>query len=209
MMKKKRDVWKGFFVLEGMDGAGTTTQLRRCENEAKNVNLRLSSEAEPTNGAIGTLLRRFLRHELSATAPTLAWLFAADRQEHLWGENGVREKLDKGSKVLSDRYFFSSLVYQGLDLDTNFVSDLQKNFPFPEAVFFLDIDVETALKRRQNRGQGEELFEALALQERIRQGYLKVFDQAKKEGTSMEIHVLDARLPIEELQAVIWERICR
>ncbi|NNM68184.1 MAG: dTMP kinase, partial [Spirochaetales bacterium] len=65
-MKKKRDVWKGFFVLEGMDGAGTTTQLRRCENEAQKSDLGLSCEAEPTGGAIGTLLRRFLRHEISA-----------------------------------------------------------------------------------------------------------------------------------------------
>ena len=209
MMKKKRDVWKGFFVLEGMDGAGTTTQLRRCETEALKANLGLSCEAEPTGGAIGTLLRRFLRHEISATAPTLAWLFAADRQEHLWGSDGVRGKLDNGNKVLSDRYFFSSLVYQGLDLEADFVKDLQKDFPFPEAVFFLDIDVETALKRRQNRGQSEELFEASAIQERIRQGYLNVFDQARNEGTSMEICVLDARLPIDELQAVIWERICR
>ncbi|NNM55398.1 MAG: dTMP kinase [Spirochaetales bacterium] len=209
MAEKKREIWKGFFVLEGMDGSGTTTQLELCRTRAQQENLALDCEAEPTTGAIGTLLRRFLRRELEGSAQTLAWLFAADRQEHLFARSGIQHRLTEGRKILTDRYWFSSMAYQSLDLSWDQVWALQATFPLPEAIFFLDVDTQTAAERRDQRALAEELFEKAPLQERIRSGYHLVWEQLQRESPDSEIIIIDGRKPKPEIHSEIWERLCR
>ncbi len=209
MTEKKREIWKGFFVLEGMDGSGTTTQLELCRVRAEQENLSLDCEAEPTKGVIGTLLRRYLRRELEGSAQTLAWLFAADRQEHLYGKEGVQQRLAQHHKVLTDRYWFSSLVYQSLELPWDEVWSLQENFPLPEAIFFLEVDTETASSRRGQRELAEELFEKETLQERIRTGYQKAWEQIQIVAPETELIVIDGRNTKNDIHEWIWKRLCR
>lgn len=203
----RREVLPGFFVLEGIDGAGTTTQLRRLADRARAEGLSLRPDCEPTDHPVGKVIRSILRHEIDAHPAVLAPLFAADRRQHLDGAGGIRETIASGTKVLSDRYFFSSMAYQSLDRPWDEVWALNASFPLPEVLFWFEVPVTEAQARIDRRGQAREKFEDAPTQEKIRLGYHRALDQAQDEG--LEVVVLDARLPIDELTSTIWARICR
>lgn len=106
-----------FVVLEGLDGAGTTTQTKLLVERLTARGIPAIATHEPTSGPIGTLIRRALRHdwprpegELGSVEPpswaTLALLFAADRLEHL--QRVVDPALAQGKVVVSDRYDLST-----------------------------------------------------------------------------------------------------
>jgi dTMP kinase len=202
-----REVLKGFFVLEGIDGAGTTTQLRRIEARARERVVALRADCEPTPHPIGALVRSILRHQVAAHPAALAPLFAADRRQHIDGADGIRAAVGSGVRVLSDRYFFSSLAYQSLDLPWDEVWALNSPFPLPEVLFWFEVPVSEAQARIDRRGQVREQFEDAPTQEKIRAAYHRALDQAEAQG--LEIVRLDARLPIETLTDSIWDRICR
>lgn len=202
-----RETLRGFFVLEGIDGAGTTTQLKRLVARAEAEGLALRADCEPTPHPVGALIRSILRHEVDAHPAVLAPLFAADRRQHIDGAGGVRETLAQGKRVVSDRYFFSSLAYQSLDLPWDEVWALNAPFPLPEALFWFDVPVAEAQARIDKRGLAREKFEDAPTQERIRQAYHHAIDAAVAQG--LEVVRLDAALPIEALTDSIWSRICR
>jgi len=205
--KLPREVLKGFYVLEGIDGAGTTTQLKRLEARAAEASLPLRADCEPTPHPIGTLIRSILRHEVAAHQAVLAPLFAADRRQHIDGVNGVRQALSLGLKVVSDRYFFSSLAYQSLDLPWEEVWALNSPFPLPETLFWFEVPVEEAQARIDRRAQTREKYEDAVSQEKIRLAYHRAIAQAQTEG--LEVVLVDATLPIDALTDSIWHRICR
>ncbi|HLL53606.1 MAG TPA: dTMP kinase, partial [Myxococcaceae bacterium] len=98
-----------FFVLEGLDGAGTTTQCERLASELRSRGFRVLVTREPSDGPVGTMIRQALTGRLGMPggngplAPeTLALLFAADRADHLHAR--VRPALERGEIVISDRY---------------------------------------------------------------------------------------------------------
>ncbi len=202
-----REVLKGFFVLEGIDGAGTTTQLKRLELRARSEKIPLRADCEPTAHPVGVLIRSILRHQVQAHPAVLAPLFAADRRQHLDGEGGIRQALTDGTRVVSDRYFFSSMAYQSLDLPWEEVWALNASFPLPEVLFWFEVPVAEAQARIDRRGQTREQFEDAPTQQKIRLAYHRSLEQAEAEG--LEIVRLDASLPIETLTDSIWERICR
>jgi len=202
-----REVLDGFFVLEGIDGAGTTTQLKRLAVRARDEGVALRTDCEPTPHPIGVLIRSILRHQVEAHPAVLAPLFAADRRQHIDGAHGVREALDSGTRLVSDRYFFSSLAYQSLDLPWDQVWALNAPFPLPEALFWFEVPVHEAQARIDRRGQAREKFEDAPTQERIRLAYHRAVAEAEAEG--LEVVRLDASLPIEALTDSIWSRICR
>jgi len=207
MLTNKREVLKGFFVLEGIDGSGTTTQLHRLEARAVTEGVAFRADCEPTSHPAGVLIRTILRGDIEAQPGTIARLFAADRHQHLEGPLGIRRSLNAGTKVLSDRYFFSSLAYQGLDCSWEEVSDLNVGFPFPETLFFLDLEVGEAQARINSRGQAREIYEEAPIQERVRLGYQRAISEAQAQG--LEVMRLDARQSVKELTDSIWSRICR
>jgi dTMP kinase len=198
---------KCFFVLEGIDGAGTTTQLKRLELRAKQEHFPMRADCEPTHHPIGVLIRSILRHQVEAHPAVLGPLFAADRREHVDGTDGVRRALASGLVVVSDRYFFSSLAYQSLDRPWDEVWALNAAFPLPEALFWFEVPVGEAQARIDRRGQTREKFEDAASQEKIRVAYHRAIAQAEAQG--LESISLDASLPVEALTDSIWRRICR
>ncbi|MFM2418433.1 MAG: hypothetical protein RL385_3156, partial [Pseudomonadota bacterium] len=105
-----------FIVLEGIDGAGTTTQTARLVSALTAQGRRTQATREPSDGPVGVLLRQMLRGRVvspSGKAPPseeLALLFAADRLDHVSAE--LRPLLADGVSVVSDRYDYSSVAYQ-------------------------------------------------------------------------------------------------
>ena len=193
-----------FIVLEGLDGAGTTTQLRLAEKRLTQAGRPHFCTSEPTGGPLGLLIREVLKRRRSLHPTTLALLFAADRAEHLHEPGGgILGRLERGQLVISDRYLFSSLAYQSLGCDFEYVRCLNQGFPLPRHVVFLDTPVPESQRRLARReGAGPELFDAADIQDRILDGYRRGFELYRD---SLELHVLDGTLPAGEVFGNFWK----
>ena len=189
-------------MIEGLDGSGTTTQLRRIHEKAEGLSPPLFATFEPTDNPIGTLIRRVLHGELTVPPDTLMRLFSADRSLHLYKkEEGILDRAATGEVVLSDRYLFSSIAYQALGSSFEEVLGLNP-FPLPQKVFFLELAPELCASRREGRGK-EELFDQLETQRAIRDGYYRAFDAFKE----LNLEIIDGTLSIEEITRRIWRSL--
>ena len=163
-----------FIVLEGPDGAGTTTQARALSAALSARGRQVHVTAEPSTGPIG----KHIRALLGADKPTgdgwrtLALLFAADRLHHVQHE--IEPKLAAGVDVISDRYVLSSLVYQSLNVELDWVATLNQYARPADLTLVVDIDPEEAARRRSARAGAEEIFDAIDQQRRVREGYLSL-----------------------------------
>ncbi|MBP7552446.1 MAG: dTMP kinase [Spirochaetes bacterium] len=186
-------ILKNFVVIEGLDGSGTTTQLKELSS-----NLESSyPTCEPTDGNIGKLIKQILKNEISVEPMTLAYLFSADRNEHLYSANGVTERCKNGQIVISDRYLFSSLAYQSLYCEFNDILLLNDKFPLPEIVFFINTDPELCLQRIQKRNHEKEIFDDLEIQKKVLKNYIKSFDILKEKG--LKILNIDGSLSVKTI----------
>lgn len=194
-----------FVVLEGLDGSGTTTQLRLAAERLAASGRRWFCTSEPTSHPIGRLVRDVLTRRLEVQPRTLALLFAADRAEHLSEPQvGMQARLTRGELVVCDRYVFSSLAYQSLECDFEFVLSLNREFPLPRHVVFLDTPVSESQRRLAARnGSRPELFDGKDLQDRIRANYRRAFELFRPAG--VQVHVLDGTLPPERLFGNFWK----
>jgi dTMP kinase len=194
-----------FIVLEGLDGAGTTTQLRMAEERLAAEGRAHFCSSEPTDHALGALIREVLTRRRSLHPTSLALLFAADRAEHLLAPGaGILERLERGELVLSDRYLFSSLAYQSLDCDFEYVQALNAGFPLPRDVVFLDTPVRESQRRLGSRVEPE-LFDGADIQDRILENYRRGFDLYRDSG--LRLHILDGTLPPADIFQKLWKII--
>lgn len=190
-------------VLEGLDGAGTTTQARllgewlRARAAAPTVHITW----EPTDGPAGALIRRILTHEAVVQPRTLAALFVADRLEHLYHPQGIAAQLRAGAWVVLDRYYLSSLAYQSLTLAADEVPWLyQMHAPClrPDVTFFLDVPVAECLARiRRRRGAQLDLFEQEELLTAVLEKYRIAIRALQLQGET--IHLIDGGLSISQV----------
>ena len=201
--------WEGeildrFVVLEGLDGAGTTTQAGLLTDALQRRGERCHATREPTRGPIGRLLRAALRGELPMNPCTLALLFAADRSEHLYSPDGIVATLRSGGYVACDRYLFSSLVYQSLGCSATYVAELNMRFPLPRHLIFIDTPPQQCQQRVAAR-QRRELFEKLPLQQRLRRRYLVVLRQFADHGVA--VAQVDGSGSRDAVFARIWHHL--
>ena len=200
-------VLKNFVVFEGIDGAGTSTQIKKIvESDPQ----KFVATAEPTGLPTGKFLRRMLSGEFHVDEKTNAYLFAADRCEHIFGKGGVKELCESGKVVVSDRYFFSSLAYQSVSCGLELPMLLNSPFPLPEYLFFFEINPEISLARVNARNESKEIYENIEAQKKIAALYEKVIsmyesDPAKRE--EMKIIRIDATKSIEEIAQIIKSEI--
>jgi len=177
-------------VLEGLDGAGTTTQARRLVDDLAAAGRAAHLTREPSDGPIGRLLREMLTggHAI-ADAPlsqgTFGLLFAADRLDHLQRE--VEPALAAGAIVVSDRWYHSSLAYQGTGADRDWIATLNARARRPELTIFLRVRPEVAAKRRADAKRRAELFEDLEMQREVDAGYQATIAELQAAGERIEI----------------------
>jgi dTMP kinase len=195
---------QNFIVLEGGDGSGTSTQLdliRGRFNSSNTLLPLLYTTCEPTSGPIGILIRKALGGGLSLRGETLARLFAADRNEHLHGDEGIIDRARRGELVISDRYVLSSLVYQGITCGEELPGALNAGFPLPEVLLYFDLDPETALKRLENRSS-RDIYEYMDFQAAVRDRYRALLPRYEEQG--VKISRIDASKPREEVAEAVW-----
>jgi dTMP kinase len=221
-----------FIVFEGGDGTGTSTQCEHIQKKFRQTGRNAKTSAqrtehlmvsdyqgkylaaqsdvscfltfEPTNGPIGKIIRSALKKDTFINPETLAHLFAADRNEHLYQANGIIERCSKNEIVVSDRYTPSSLVYQGIECGETLPKKLNQDFPLPELLFYFDIDPEIALERIGKR-DFRECYEYLDFQIEVHKRYKKIIGEYAAAG--VKVQTIDASKPIETISSEIWETV--
>ena len=177
-------------VLEGLDGAGTTTQARRLVDHLVADQRAAHLTREPSDGPVGLLLREMLTggHAIAGeklSQGTFGLLFAADRLDHLQRE--VEPAIASGATVVSDRWYHSSLAYQGTGADRDWIAVLNARARRPELTIFLQVRPEVAAKRRADAKRREELFEDLEMQREVDAGYRATMDELAAQGERLVI----------------------
>lgn len=167
-----------FIVLEGIDGAGKSTQCGLLYDFVISAGVRARRLAEPTEGRWGRMIREALRSGSPLTRDEQVELFIKDRAEDV--SLNIRPCMEQGTAIIMDRYFYSNAAYQGMDglspqeiIETN----LRHGFPLPDRVYFIDLPVEKAMSRVRSRsGENTELFEKQSFLEKVRENFLSVAD---------------------------------
>lgn len=201
-----------FIVLEGLDGAGTTTQADRLATVLRGLGRRVHVTAEPSRGPVGALIRQVLSHRLrradgkAVDAGALALLFAADRLDHVSSE--VEPKLERGVDVVSDRYTLSSLAYQSLATgEARWVAEINARAARPDLTVFLEVTAETALARRRAASLDLELFEVPAFQRALQGSYRAAIARARRAGET--VAVVDGERSVDEVTAAVARQVRR
>ena len=197
-----------FIVFEGIDGAGKSTQIKRLSLYLKNANQDVHATAEPSNGYMGKIIRQILSGSFKTDKAILPFLFAADRMDHLVNEkNGIKKQIDSGNLVLCDRYYFSSYAYHALDMDMNWV--IQLNLPNskilkPDLTIFIDVKPEKCFDRIKNNRRDIELFEQPHILKQVRKNYFKAFDILKDKE---KVIIIDGNDDVENVGKKILQAI--
>lgn len=166
---------KFFIVIDGIDGAGTTTHSSLLAGFLEGMRFFVYLTQEPSNSDIGQILRRFLKNK-DIPACTDALLFAADRSLHYYNE--IKRKLDEGYIIISDRYIESSIVYQSVQSDEisiEWVKEINKFAGEPDLTIILDINPKISLARKTQ--EDFEKFEDTSFLDKVRELYLKRAEQ--------------------------------
>ncbi|MFW6067462.1 MAG: dTMP kinase [Myxococcota bacterium] len=177
-----------FIVIEGVDGAGTTTQTRLLVSALRKRGLPVRATCEPSDGPFGMMLRQILTGRvvvpgMSGARPpswtTMALLFAADRLDHLEAE--VVPNLMDGVTVVSDRYDHSSVAYQSVTGETEegeevvrWLKEINRHARRPDLTVVLDVPPEVAAKRRSERDRVQELYDDEEVQQRLAAFYVDI-----------------------------------
>ena len=179
-----------FIVFEGLDGSGKSTQLKLLGSRLAALGRKVRRTAEPTEGEIGVRIRAALSGAQPCSTAELAALFLADRIAH---NAAIREALDAGCDVICDRYYYSSMAYQGPLTDPAWVADMNRCCPDiarPDLCVFLDVDYRKCKERLDAGRDALEIYERdLDFMEATRAAFLAVFRRYAREE---RIAVVDA-----------------
>lgn len=195
-----------FITFEGIDGVGKSTQLDLLEQWLIAQGREVLRTLEPGGTELGQEIRHLLLHRKGDVSPrSEALLYAADRAHHV--ATKIRPALQQGKVVLSDRYFDSSVAYQGAarELDVDQVREISLwavDNLLPDLTILLDLTAEQAIQRRNKTGVEPDRLEQEKVDffERAREQYLKL-------ATEPRFLIIDANLSVDEIQKRVRARV--
>lgn len=168
-----------FIVIEGADGAGTTTQSKRLAEE-----LDAYYTAEPSNDKAGKKVDEMISSG-DYSAEAIALMFAADRMTHL--EDEILPHLRDGETVISDRYYHSSLIYQAtLGADYEWIKSLNSSAIKPDLTILLDVPTQVALSRIDKRERDISYESVPDTDDNSSQAHLTFFEDNSSKGDIFE-----------------------
>lgn len=195
-----------FITFEGIDGVGKSTQLDMLEKFLVSEGKSVVRTMEPGGTELGQEIRHLLLHRKGDVSPRAeALLYAADRAHHV--ATKIRPALAAGKVVLSDRYFDSSVAYQGAarELDVDEVKQISLwavDHLVPDLTVLLDLPADQAIARRSSKGTEPD---------RLESEQLEFFERARSEYLSMAIEprflVIDATNSIEQIHQQVLGRV--
>lgn len=198
-----------FIVFEGIDGSGTSTQSELLKDFLLDNGISAVTTCEPSSGPIGNMIREGFKKRLSFVSDEklfdeqMAYLFAADRHDHLYNEvDGIYALNNKGITTISTRYFFSSLVYHvSNDEEYSFVKKLNEKFPLPDLTIYIDNPVEISLQRISLRAH-RDAYENKEKLEKVKLNYKRVFEEY-----SENLLAIDGSMSINEIHDEIKKKV--
>jgi dTMP kinase len=200
-----------FVVLEGIDGAGTTTHVGRLAERLRAMKVPVRITREPSDGPVGTLVRQVLTGRVvipGGRAPgwaTMALLFAADRMDHV--ESEIEPFISDGGIMISDRYDASSLAYQSISSGADakeaveWIRSLNRYVRRPDLTIVLDVPPETASERRLHRGEAAQLYE----QNEVQRALAAFYKDLAKHMPKDRVVVIDASGSVDDVHGRVWE----
>jgi len=162
---------KGVFIcIEGLDASGKTTHSRRLVRNLRRRGFDAVYTTEPSLGEIGRFVRKhILQRKRRVPSVVEALLFAVDRVDHV--EKEIKPALEEGKIVVSDRYVYSSLAYQGAaGLDLKWIEEINRLALPPDLAIYLEVPPEVVVKRIRRK---KSVMERLETQRRVREVYMK------------------------------------
>ncbi len=197
-----------FIAFEGIDGSGKSTQIGLLAERLKKEGVCCYTTMEPTNAPVGSLVRQVMTGRIRMDNKAIAALFAADRLDHLLNEvDGIAAKIEEGTTVLTDRYYFSSYAYHSVDVPMEWVIRANEQSALilrPTVNLFIDVDPDTALERIARNRFHQELFEKKSRLVEVRENYKKAFDLLAGEE---KYTVIDGNQSREAIADNIWEAV--
>ncbi len=188
-----------FIVLEGPDGAGTTKHVKLLGDRLAREKVPVLCTFEPTDGPIGSQIRTDLHAGKSFTPLDLQKRFCADRVWHL--EQVIAPALRKGTTVISDRFFHSTIAYGlALGLSRAELDDMNKNFIRPDRTLFLLPPFEV-LQERMIRRDHTDALERKELQRKVYDTYVLLAEEDPM------IHVIDTSGSLEDVAEQIYQAV--
>ncbi len=197
-------------VLEGIDGAGTTTQVARLAERLQAIDVPVRATREPSDGPIGLLARQVLTGRIprpGGGAPgwaTMALLFAADRMDHV--ESEIDPYVAQGIVVISDRYEASSLAYQSLSRGAaaeeaiEWIRAINGHARRPDLTVVLDVPAELAADRRAGRGEAAQLYE----QDEMQRALATFYRDLPRHMPQDRIAMVDGTGSVEAVEERVW-----
>ena len=193
-----------FIVFDGMDGTGKTTQMRLLAERLNDAGVPCVLTSEPSTSEDGKHLRRALAGKEPDGNSRLAALFLLDRIGH---NEEIAAWLSEGKTVISDRYYYASLAYQGGGDAFDWVADMNLNCPDirrPDGCILLDMEPADSMARiRAGRTADElEIYETVEKQEQVRARFARVTEYLTGRDLILTVNAAGS---IEEVAARIWQ----
>ena len=190
-----------FIVIEGLDGSGKTTQTKITAERLEKRLIKTHVTAEPTKNTYGKLCREYLSGR-PASKTLCAAVFTADRIEHNTDPvDGINAHLNRGETVLCDRYYYSTLAYQGVDVGMDWLKGLNlgcEDIRKPDLCIFLDLTPEVSMQRINSARSSDdiEIYENIPYLTDIRARFYEVINMLKDDEN---IKIIDASRSIDEV----------
>ena len=212
----KRNDSQGLYIaLEGIDGSGKTTQVERLVAHFREQGREVVQTREPRKdvGLVGKLIQEILHGKATVSPVAFQYLFSADRQMH--HQELILPALKAGKVVISDRCFWSAIPYGLLDkeekveansiyqkLAAQSILSFYHEFTIPDKTLYLEVSLETAMKRLQAETTVKEIYEDKAKLQRALEGYQWLLHEFPKEFT-----IVDANRSVDEVGEEIISEI--
>lgn len=192
-----------FFVFEGLDGSGQSTQANLLKDFLIKKGFEVILTKEPTKTSeAGRKIRQILDEKTKSDSADLQKLFVQDRQEHL--EKEIIPALKQGKFVISDRYCFSTFCFGASDgLDIDYLIKLNDNFLLPDATFILKVSPRVCMERIEKRGTTRTLFEKEVKLAKVWENYKTIPQRFEN------VFIIDGEKPIQEVHQQILSIIIK
>ena len=197
-----------FIVFEGIDGAGKTTQVGLLAERLRGMGKQVVITAEPTSLPSGKALREVLGGRVKKSDCEIAAMFTLDRIAHnVDAESGIEKLVSEGAYVICDRYYYSSLAYQGSLVDYGWVKSLNTECPeirHPDLCVFLDLTPAESMRRISAGRESTEIYENDETLTRVREAFMRVIDDMSAVDN---IVVVNAATDISSISEKIFEQV--
>lgn len=190
-----------FIAVEGIDGSGKSTTIKELQKYLINKGHKVLMTAEPTDMPTGKLIREVLAkkdEDAPLTHEMLALMFATDRINHL--RERIWPALREKKTVITDRYFFSSIAYQSVDVSYEWVKGVNRFATMPDVLVFIDVTIEKALERLSIFRKEKELYETKEYLEQIKSNYETVITDFSEH---VKVVRLNGNLQMDEIYSDI------